>query len=642
MEQLNGGSTRSGRTVAYQRRARVGALMRAGETPSRIAAVLERERIHNPRTGKPYQIATILNDMQVFSEMVGRTSTSFRSLWSRYGASRSIDSTRTDYRFWDEFRRGFAEGFRFGGLFAQPLVQAVASFVLAPGYTVTLEEMQDSDDTRRTYTNDMLMRWMRRSHALLIAVCEDMYALGDQFVVVNHDGSLTVTSPETVDVTFDAFNARQPVQYVITTLLEKAVVTDTYTPTHRVLKVKENGKANSEVYTYENLIGRIPIVHFANDRSANEQFGRPIYEALYHLFERWDVLFEKTIDGVELHGNPIPVFENLKSIEQAIEANKTSQDETTYDPYGGTETRTVINFDRLGAVLLPEGGRVNMLAPNIGFTNDIRTVLREMFLMIANFTRMPEGMWAGATEKGDIEDKILPFIKFIESKRAQFDGEGADDLLNIPARGGLLELADVWLRTRRLVDPKIVIAPTRTQYAHLRIEDEQISLQKVIFSRSSGMLNREDSLAALNLVADPMRAVQRASAEQPAPTELQTVLNQVSYRDTDPQAQVPEPEDGVAPENPAGGEPGARAMKRSAVEEFNGRYGERLNGDRSLDTLARVLADEYRVPVKDTLRALRTVYRRGGKQHGRKRVIEFAVGRGDVDVFAELTRLSRD
>lgn len=643
------------------RRKRVAELTRDGVKHTAISTILEQENIINPRTGKPYSPATIASDVKMVSELIGRTGVNvFQPMWSRYGTTRTQDSTRADYRFWDKLRRGFADGFKFGGLYCQPLVQTLASFVLAKGWTVSLEDKPGIPEERRTYTNDLLARWGRRIHAQLLTICEDTYALGDQFVVVNADGSLFVPSPDTVQPLYDRYNARNAIQYTITSLLENATITDIYTASHRILKIKEFGKGGKEqVYTYTNLIGRLPVVHFANDRSANEQYGRPIYEGLYHLFERWDILFEKTIDGVELHGNPLPVFENLEDIAATIEANATAQAENGYDAFGNPENRTLLQYDRLGAIMLGKGGRATMLSPNVGFTSDIRTVLREMFLMVANYTRMPEGMWAGATEKGDIEDKILPFIKFIESRRSQFDGEGADDVLGNDANGGLLELADIWLRTRRLTDPKVIVAPVRSQYAHLRLEDEQITLQKAIWSHSIGAIGRADALSTLNLVADPVQAVQRATEQMSAAPDEETfkrMLDQMSYRDTDPQSAVPEPADDIATENPAGGKPAnvseqknytagldretakarektlerrarmddddpdaykprpgddAKTKSSGYTKAFENRYGERLKGDRSLAAIARVVAPDFDVDTRRMLRALRTVYKRG-------------------------------
>lgn len=68
------------------------------------------------------------NMLEPVKEIIGRTvmwvgnATNF---WSRFG--KSVDQTKTDYAWWDKFRRGKQRGFEFAGLFAKPITEIIAS-----------------------------------------------------------------------------------------------------------------------------------------------------------------------------------------------------------------------------------------------------------------------------------------------------------------------------------------------------------------------------------------------------------------------------------------------------------------------------------------------------------------------------------
>lgn len=268
---------------------------------------------------------------QPIREIIGRVSYSGLYRSSQWLAL-TVDNTIPDYQFWDLLRRCKQQGFEFGALFAERITKVERDWVLGKGVEILLAEdaenpldAKDKSDNRN-YTNDLLKRLLNCIHALLMSMVNDLYGLGDQYVIVNMDGSLSVPSPDTVEVEYDLTDYRRLRKVTITTKLDKATITDTYTDEMRYLKVKTAAWKETQpdgtiinhpavdypVQQYPNLIGRIPIVHFANERSANETHGHPIYEALRHLFSRYNDLLEKALDGAELMGNPIPTFQGVK------------------------------------------------------------------------------------------------------------------------------------------------------------------------------------------------------------------------------------------------------------------------------------------------------------------------------------------
>lgn len=464
---------------------------------------------------------------QRVSEIVGRVVYAI-PLW-RLRFNKSVDQTVTDYQFNDNLRRGKAAGFKFGGLFIQPLCQIVVSHLIGTGVIPQLAEATEADDETSplAYTNDLLQRFFRRIHGLLLVMFEDLFGLGDQYVIVNADGSLSIPSPDTVEVEYDPLDYRKPIKYTITTRLEKATITDEYRVDGRTVTIRygspyrETPTQPDQVFQYANLIGRIPIVHFANDRSANETHGRPIWEGLLRLFSRYDDLLEKSLDGVEIAGFPIPVFEGMENINETITANAAAQTEPYTDIQGNAEEREVINFDRNPTVFIGKGGQFNFKGPQSGFSGDVRDMLKSLFLLMLDYTRVPEALWGGAiaSSKASAEVQMPPFYTYIEGRRVRLEGEGSDDVLGTEAEGGLHELVDIWLRTRQLTDTRVIVGPVVFQWPELSEENEELRLKWVEFLKRESCMTGETALMLSDLVDDPEAEYEKAKEEKEAAAE---------------------------------------------------------------------------------------------------------------------------
>lgn len=487
---------------------------------------------------------------QRVSEIVGRVTYNVYTLWRTSVSGKTIDETRTDYAFWDKLRRGKLDGYRLGGLFCTPATQIVAGHVWGAGPTLALTDGGVDENDARTYTDTLLARWLSNELGRLVRVLEDLYALGDQFLIVNPDGSLAVANPETVSITRDPLNWTRPVAYTIVTRTDDATVTDEYRLDGRTVTIEWHKAqptlgvvaGQKQTLKFANLIGRLPVVHWACDRGANEVAGRPIYEAMLRLFSRYDDLLEKALDGAELMGNPIPTFEGLENIQETIDVNATNEDEIYTDLEGNSETRKVIRFDRQAAIFAGKGGRFDFKSPTVGFTEDIRAMLKSLFLLLLDHARIPEYLWGGAisSSKASAETQAPPFAQYIEMRRMQLEGSGADDLLGTDAQGGLLELADVWLRTRALVDQRVVVAPVRAEWPPVMSEDERLVLDKVQYARGVGLLTGETALEKLDLVDDPASELAKAEAEvaeaEAASREFEALLTEAMREASQPQA----------------------------------------------------------------------------------------------------------
>lgn len=439
-------------------------------------------------------------------EIIGRVANALSSVL--YPASyQSVDKTVTNYRFWDELRRGKLPGFEFSGLLVRPIAQISTAWVLGNGVQAKLAEAEE-------YTDNLLQRWMTSIHSTMLQFIEDLYSLGDQYVVINPDGSISVPSPDTVVYKYSDLDYRQPVSATITTVQEKVTIIDEYRLDGRTLTIKyADDPNNPEVYEYPNLIGVLPVIHFANERGTNETHGRPLMEAMYTLLSKYNDLFKKLIGGAELMGNPFPVIEGAEDPDEVLETNGEEVEEN--DSQGNIVTRWVLNFKRMTSMVLGKGASLKLVSPGNGFTDDIRNVLKAMFLLVMDFTRIPEVIWGNelSSSRASAGEQMQTFYQHVEHKRVALEGQGTDDLLQIEARGGIFQMIDIWLRYRSLTDRQVKVAPVILRWPELNSKGDEMRLKWTEFLRGEGLLPDEETVAQSDLVEDVATIVEKAKEE---------------------------------------------------------------------------------------------------------------------------------
>lgn len=406
----------------------------------------------------------------------------------------TTDHTRPDYAFWDALRRGQARGYELSGLFCQPITEILAAGVLGDGVQAS------SGDA---YTDTQLSAFLAGHHAELLTLAEDLYALGDQFVIVGADGALHIPPPDTVTATYDPLDYRQLVRVDVTTTLDDRTLTDSYTATERTITTRYHDRRPAPApQTYPNLLGVIPVIHFANERGSNETHGRPTYAALRRLLERYHTLLDKALDGAELMGNPIPALTGMEDIDEVLAYNETDIQDTT-DEGGRPVQRVRLAFDRMMMVILGKGGQFSFVSPRAGFTSDVRAMLKLLFLLILEFTRVPEAVWGGelGASRASAEQQMLPFYQHIQRKRALFGGP-------------LTELIGLWLRAKSLTDTRLRPASLTLRWPTTHAPAEQLRFEWTRWLQASGLITDETALRAANLVDDPAAEV-RAATQTP-------------------------------------------------------------------------------------------------------------------------------
>lgn len=554
-------------SAAQLRRQRVSILRAEGMKPRQIQKALLSEGVVNPRTGQAYSLTTIRGDMdgsrEVISELIGRVHSEETTLWRNLSNVVTIDNYRTDYRWWDEFRNSKIPEYDIAALFAQPINETVAFYALGTDPIYSLLEDEDVADEQRYYTNQKLKKWVKGHLKQLQMMVSDRNALGDQYVFVNPDASLTIPSPGSVDIQRRLDDPR----YIVSVRIENQFYGFIYDErgrkqrvTVRTVDMYTNELLTRDVYldgkleptlgrTWDNIFGFIPMVHFANDRRSNELNGRPIYEQLLPLFAEYNDVFKRGSQGVKLMGNPILAFEGLENINETVSSLKSSLDESWDDDEYAEQTRDAVDMTAGNAIFVPKGN-ADFKHPAVGFTTDWRAFLKLCFLLICDNRRYMEYMWGAAVEasKASTETQESPFIAFIEGKRIELDGTqemGADLRMD-----GMLDLIFTVLVALNFTDPEIYVGKVQSQYQELAAIDEQIKLQKTIYARGQWAINKTRMLELLHIVPDPKKAVQEAEEELSTlpQDDFMTSLNGAARKEMDPTANE------NAPQSPAGGD----------------------------------------------------------------------------------------
>lgn len=553
----------NGQDLTTFRRNRVKALASEGFPPTRIAELIAGEGLLNQETGKPYSLSTIQRDMATphqntalvnVAEMIGRNER--EKFYRLYTTQHTVDPHRTDYMWWDMFRNCIQPGFELAGLFAKPVAEIPAYYVWGnePLFTLLIDELDEENDVlvderMRLHTNREIKRWVNQYKTQLLNMLVENYSLGDQFVFMNLDGSISIPSPDTVRVVRNLVNPEEIVEAIVTTKYEGVTVEDHFTATQRVRMIRLPGAKEVVIEEMDNILGVIPLVVFSNDKRGNELYGRPIYEALVKslAFQHYTELLVKALEGYRVMGNPIPTFSKVENVAATIEANKPPTPSTYDDGSGVTVTRDEIAFDANGAIVT--SGDFDLKTPPVGFSDDMRKVLKAIFLLICDHTRIPEYMFGGAVEasKASVETQTPPFVSYVNGKRMQLDGT--------PGRmDGMLDLIWMMLMVKRLTDPRIHVGAVQSLYQDVTKEEDNVRFQKIIYAMGNSLVPPVEALTALHISQDPQRSVEEAEKEtKRRMTELaepqddfESSLNAAAHKETDPEVTRPEGGDEAA------------------------------------------------------------------------------------------------
>lgn len=416
---------------------------------------------------------------EVVAEIVGRTVSPYTTT--------SVDWTRPDYAFWSRVRRGKEPGYELGGLFAKRIAEIDAEWTLGRGFTL----LTDNPDLDAEFA-----RWVRDNLNTLMTWRKDASALGDAYLIVNGDGSLSAASAERVEVLTDPLDYKNVMGYRITSVLDAATITDEFRMDGRTITIESKGQ--KQEWQYSNPLGLLPVVHLPNDREANEIYGHPIYEALLRLFARYDDGLQKSLDGVEVMGRPIPVAEGLEDVTTA-QAQNSSRTETVYNEDGTTASVPVVDFEDMTMLWLGKGASFKFAGPG-SFSADSVAMLQILFYLMLEHIGIPEWAWGGAisSSKASVDAQMPAFVRYLEGRRTQ-------------VQEAILKLAQAWLAVKRLTTA-LAAVDVSIEWPALEGKDQAQHTAKVKLATDNGWITDETGLRLLELVDDPAAEVEAAKA----------------------------------------------------------------------------------------------------------------------------------
>lgn len=520
------------------------------------------------------------NIQAAVDEMIGRSvapgsmaaAAAFRGLYNT-----SADYTTPDYPFWDGLRHGTLPDYHLGGLFAEPIVTRLMSWIFGEEFGATIDGAAEEGGTDDAATADTMLMpplqpemtiatapalskpvidatnaeittFIEKHGATIKKAAHESYNLGDQYIIVNADGSLTLPSPNDVEILTEPPGSLNVVGYKLTTNLDKMTITDVYTQYGRVRSVKSvgsNGGTSEEIETYSNLIGMIPVIHFACQRGTNELHGHPYYSRLRRLFERYDKALNKSLDGVELMGNPKPAVQGVKNPKETLEAMATGTTQQRDPNTGQYKTKPMINFADLPIIATGENGKFEFVSPASGFTADTEKMLGILFLLMLQFSGVPEWVWGGAiaSSNASVDAQLPAFAALIRDLRLELEPP-------------ILQTIRVWLAYRRLSRPRIAVVNPRMIWTPVVSDDKQLRLDTINDAKDRNLLTDETTLDLYDLVDDPAGEVKRAKKE--ADEKARALI------DSNPDNQVDAGIDAVLNDNGSGSADGSDANAEAA------------------------------------------------------------------------------
>lgn len=418
--------------------------------------------------------------------------------WRSSFRSPTHDWARSDYGYYDRLYYGRVSGLELSGLLIKPIVSKLAAWTLgrAPKWKLDSESSQQA-----------LADWWTSAHPDILRAWRGALKQADAFVVVNSDLTLTLVPPDAVDPIVDEADYANVIGWRVTQVLthpettRRMTVEDEYYVERRIHRVTIEGIAREEII-YPNLLGRLPLVHIANQVGSGQTFGHAEAEALLPLLHRYGEVFDAAIEGNILQGRPTPVltFETVQDLEKFDSENATI--ETQQLPNGTSQRVKTYEVD-LSQLLVASGATFSYESPG-SFTTDTAQLLEILFYLILEHSELPEFVFGNAisSSKASAEVQLPIFIRFIEARRSEMVA-------------WLTDIAEIALGYLALTTPGVTASTPTLQWEELDSADGTLTLETVKWAYAEGLV---DELTALQLmpvtVEDAPAVLVKAKAER--------------------------------------------------------------------------------------------------------------------------------
>jgi hypothetical protein len=224
---------------------------------------------------------------------------------------------------------------------------------------------------------------------------------------------------------------------------------------------------------------------------------------LLKLYDQYDDVVHKQLDGAKLLGNPLLAISGLEDLSAVIDANKPAVNSTYNDRDGNLVTRPELNLDSNSILLIGKGGSAGFVAPPVGFTADTQQALKTLFLLLMDRTGIPEFIWGNelSSARASSDTQLLQWAHDIEGMQRTDER-------------WLMELCEIWLAWQALTDPQMVQDELQAEWPPVLDENMELRLKALEFASNKNLLTAKTTLELTELpVEDAGDQVEKAQAE---------------------------------------------------------------------------------------------------------------------------------
>lgn len=474
----------------------------------RLGRSLNRDRILEPTVNEI--VGNKKLPVTKVSEMVGTTRPITYRVRNTTPFTPNMDYGKTNYAFWDKARHGLIPDMELSGTLLKPLSSKITSYVLG---RIPRFVMQDE------YTTQYVSKWIKANWGKIQKTYQEARMLGDSYIVVNADRSITPLAPDSVfpivsDIDYSLIVGWQvDLTYPHPTdpLRAMTISDEFYTNSRRRTRTPFDGKPKQEDI-YPNLIRTLPLVHISANNTANELYGRPDGQALRPLLYRYDLVLAAALEGNIRQGRPTPTIQKLGDagdIQTFLEMHGKQRAGSS-----GVEGWDLPEWDGDNVMVLGGNAEFSYESPGL-FAQDTEKILGILFYLLVQHSEVPEYAWGTAisSSKASAETQIDTLSRYIER-------------LQNEAEDWLLALIDIVIRYAALSDTKIVIEDdVRVEWRPVTDKDGHLILNALEIGADLGVLDQQTIIDQLPLgLRDTPSILRRAKSER-EDSILQAELN---------------------------------------------------------------------------------------------------------------------
>lgn len=457
-------------------------------------------------------------------EMLGRVEK--ESFWNKVSAvcniftiKDTIDFSKVNYtlskalyyasEIEDRNGKKWGANFIMGAVFAKPIVNAAASFILGSPIQV------DSEDE---YTKEAINDWLKQNHSYFQQAIRNSLRDGDEYMLIDNNTNVRLLGAENVDKEVDALDLEKVNSYKVTYYYEddenSSITKKKYELKYSTLGIEvtvykqsaTKGIVDKDMSTEYDEERPIAIIHFSNEKEPNAIYGQSEYQSCYILMANYHEVMKKSIKNTIYNSAPVPYITGIENISKFLETNGERQDDGTYK----------INWNTAKLMLGTKDTKFGVIqSPDTVASAD--KLLNLLFWGICQTSETPEFIMGTAVQSSKASTESQMPIMVEKAKRKQ-------GLYKKPIK----EAVNLFLYVASKLDPKI---KADLEYSLVMPEvaqaDEQITLEKAKLLAQEKAITKETLARMLGLeeyVDDVQAEVDKANKETEASLERESSL----------------------------------------------------------------------------------------------------------------------